>query len=408
MAALADSVYWSSFADNAIRGAPLAGGGYVDTLYELAQGYAALGPRGIAIDAAAGTIYWSNQGDNTIRCAPLAGGVDVKLYGPSGAVNLAGGLAIDHAAGRIYWANDADSMIRGGPLAGSAVANALYDAASGVKNPAAVAIDLAGGRIYWTNFGDNTIRRGNLAGGPVETLYGSSHGVNGPYGLALDAPGGRIYWTNLLDHTIRGAPLTIGGNVTVLYGAADGVSGPSGIAIDPPPAVFSIVVESGGSTLARLAGPLTSWVNKHWPGKRPPGRVYWADRDNNKICGAPLDGSGPVDVLYAGSDKGVYWPDFIAVLRAPVGAGLPTISGSPSVGQQLRCARGTWSRDLVGAALYHAPQSFRYQWALNGTDIAAATLSSYTPSAPGNYTCRVTATNPAGSASQTSAPVSVS
>src|SRR5712692_6009077 len=110
MASLADSVYWSNFADSAIRCAPLAGGGYVDTLYELFQG--AEGPRGVALYAAAGRIYWSNQGDNTIRCAPLAGGIDDRLYGPSGVVSLPGGVAIDPAAGQVYWANEVDNTIR--------------------------------------------------------------------------------------------------------------------------------------------------------------------------------------------------------------------------------------------------------------------------------------------------------
>jgi DNA-binding beta-propeller fold protein YncE len=321
-------------------------------------------------------------------------------------VSLPGGVAIDPVAERLYWANEVDDTIRGGALDGGGTANALYDAHSGVKGPGAVAIDPAGGRIYWTN-GDNTIRRGKLAGGsPVDTLYGSSHGVNGPIDLAIDVAGGRIYWTNSGDSTIRGAPLTIGGAPTVLYDSADGVRGPSGIAIDPPEPLFAID-ESGGSTLAQLVNPFMSWLNQHWPHRRPAGRVYWANHDDGKICGAPLDGSGPVDILYEGANRGVYWPNFVAVLQAPVGAGPPAISGTPVVGQQLRCSRGTWSRDLLGAALCRAPESFRFQWALNSTDIAGATLSSYTPAAPGNYSCRVTATNPAGSTAQTSASISV-
>ena len=57
---MADSVYWTNYADNAIRGAPLAGGGAVETLYELAQG--AVAPTGIAIYAAAGRVYWPTTG----------------------------------------------------------------------------------------------------------------------------------------------------------------------------------------------------------------------------------------------------------------------------------------------------------------------------------------------------------
>jgi PKD domain len=57
---------------------------------------------------------------------------------------------------------------------------------------------------------------------------------------------------------------------------------------------------------------------------------------------------------------------------------------------------------VLGASLYRAPQSFAYQWALNGADIPGASSGTYIPSSPGSYTCRVTATNQAGSSSQTS------
>jgi hypothetical protein len=377
-------------------------------LYESAQLQAAQGPRGLAIDGAAGLIYWCNQGDNTIRRAPLDGGDDETLHGPSGVVSLPGGVAVDRAARRIYWANEVDNTIRGGLFAGGGIANALYDTHNGVNQPGAVAIDPAAGRIYWTNGGDNTIRGGRLAGGgPVDTLYGPSDGVNGPVGVAIDHAARRIYWTNLLDHTILGAPLTIGGGVTSLYGPTDGVSGPSGVAVDPPELVFSIFIGSSESALSRWVSPVTNWLVEHWPGKRPIGRIYWANHDDNTICGAPLDGSGPVDTLYHGPDRGVYGPNFLAVLKAPVGTAPPAIWGNYSVGQLLRCSHGTWARDLPGSFLSRAPQSFRYQWTFNAADIAGATLSSYTPSAAGTYTCRVTATNQAGSTAQTSGPVSI-
>jgi DNA-binding beta-propeller fold protein YncE len=368
-----------------------------------------MGPRGVAIDAAAGRIYWSSQGDNAIRCAPLAGGSVVdRLYGPSGVVSLPGGVAIDPAAGgRIYWANEVDDTIRGAPLAGGGTANALYGAYNGVKSPGAVAIDPAAGRIYWTN-GDNTIRGAGLAGGSnPDTLYSSSQGVNGPSGLAIDPAAGRIYWSNFLDNTIRGAPLTVGGRVTTLYGQADGVHAPTGIAIDPPEPVFAILDESRGSALSRWVRPVMNWAAERWPGSRPAGRIYWANSGDNTIRGAPLDGGGPVDTLYDGPDHGVFGPNFVAVLRAPVGTGPPTISVAHTPGEPLRCSRGTWARDLLGAFLYRAPQSFRYQWARNGADIGGATLSHYMPNAPGSYTCRVTATNQAGSAAQTSAAVAI-
>jgi len=81
---------------------------------------------------------------------------------------------------------------------------------------------------------------------------------------------------------------------------------------------------------------------------------------------------------------------------------------SGPLGQRLSCSRGTWAADLLGSFVYHAPQSFAYQWRLNGTDIGGATAAQYSPNAPGSYTCRVTASNRAGSATQTSAAVTIS
>src|SRR6266508_3490043 len=318
---LADSVYWTSFADSAIRCAPLAGGGYVDTLYELAQGEPALGPRGVAIYSAAGRMYWANQGDNTIQGAPLAGGIVDKLYGPAQVVSLPGGVAVDPAAGRIYWANESDNTIRGAPLAGR-------------------------------------------------------------------------------------------GTADILYGPADGVSGPAGVAIDPTDRIISIIHQSRRSALARWFSPegrVINWLTNHgWLGRYPPGRIYWTNHNDNTIRGASLAGGGIVDILYSGSGRGVSWPQFLAVLRAPLGIGVPTISGGGSLGQLLRCSRGTWAAELLGSFLYRAPQSFRYQWALDGSDIGGATLTAYTPTTRGSYTCRVTATNQAGSTAQTSAAVAVS
>jgi DNA-binding beta-propeller fold protein YncE len=407
---LADSVYWTSFAGNAIRGAPLAGGGNVDTLYDLAQG--AAGPRGVAIDSAAGRIYWANQGDNRIRGAPLAGGMVDSLYGPGQVVGLPGGVAIDPAAGQIYWTNESDNTIRGAGLAGGGTANSLYDGpARGVNGPGALAIDPPAGRIYWTNFEDNTIRGAPLAGGGTASpLYGAADGVSHPIGVAIDSAAGRIYWANFLENTIRGAPLAGGGPVATLYGAADGVSGPIGVAIDPPAAI-PITLEPRPSTfsgwLGTAGGRVRNWL-LGWLGRSPAGRIYWANGGDNTIRGASLAGGGSVDTLYGGSGLGVNLPRFLALLRAPLGTGAPAISGGGQLGQPLSCSRGAWAADLAGSFLYRAPQSFTYQWILGGSDISGATLAAYTPTAPGSYTCRVTATNRAGSTAQTSAAVTVS
>jgi hypothetical protein len=149
-----------------------------------------------------------------------------------------------------------------------------------------------------------------------------------------------------------------------------------------------------------------------------------AHPSNNTIEAAPVAGGGTVDTLY-GSAQGVGGPAGLVLLRAPIASAPPTVgwqftltgggfggqffggSHSSALIQRLGCSRGTWAPDLLGSFLYRAPQSFAYQWRLNGTDIGGATSAQFNPTAPGDYSCRVTATNAAGSAVQTSAAFTV-
>ena len=85
----------------------------------------------------------------------------------------------------------------------------------------------------------------------------------------------------------------------------------------------------------------------------------------------------------------------------------PAISGGASLGDALSCSPGGWKSDLDGASLFRAPRTFAYAWQLDGSDIPDATTSSFTFTEPGDYTCRVTAANEAGSSSQTSAAFTV-
>ena len=429
---MADTVYWINTGDNTIRAAPLAGGGTVDTLYGSAQGVdLALG---IAINAPAGRIHWTNYGDSTIRGAPLAGGGTVDtLYDSGHGVTDPVKMAVDPAAGRLYWTGDyGNGEVRRAPIAGGGTVDTLYGPPQGVFAPTGVAIDPAGGRIYWSDSGYGTILGAPLAGGgTVNTLYGPAPGgawgppVYGPTGVAIDSAAGRIFWANYADGTLRGAPLSGSGSIDTLYGFAQGVRNPTAVAIDPTP--------SGPATIERV--PLGGWLkrapdwaedllSRFFPVRSSPGRIYWPNADDT-IRGASLAGGGTVDTLY-GSAQGVSSPSALALLRAPLGTGVPAISwslvlpndpfgglglgGSHSgpLDQRLSCSRGMWAPDLPGSFLYRAPQSFAYQWSLNGTDIGGATAAAYTPNSPGSYTCRVTATNRAGSATQTSAAVTVS
>jgi hypothetical protein len=260
--------------------------------------------------------------------------------------------------------------------------------------------------------------------------------------VAIEPAAGRIYWGNWdnssVNGMILGAPLAgaaAGGTPNTLYDTAGGVTMPTGVAIDPNPAEPAPVRLEVGDTERFAIG---RWLRDLFsPPSGSPARIYWSNGvvptmagrtpnpNNNTIQRAPLAGSGTFNTLY-GSAPGVSWPVALALLRAPVGAGAPTISftfvldegpfgdwhfgggHSGPLDQLLFCSPGTWAADLPGCHLYRAPQSFAYQWRRDGTDITGATAAEYKASAPGRYTCLVTATNQAGSAAQTSVPFTVS
>jgi DNA-binding beta-propeller fold protein YncE len=440
---VADSVYWisSAWSDLTIRRAPLSGGGTVDTLYSgAAQGVSM--PHGLAIDSAAGRIYWTNRDDNTIRRAPLSGGGTVEtLYtGPAQGVSEPAGIAVHPAGGRIYWASTADSTIRRAPLTPGGNVETLYAAAHGVNGPTGVTIDPVAARIYWGNVSDSTIRSapmvGSAGGGTVTTLYGVQD-VSVPWWVAIDPDAGRIYFTHWYafgDGRIRGAPLAGAGAVNTLYDSAHGVTYPGGIAIDPNPAEPALPrLETDRLELGEARRfSFASWLRDLIPHpSAPPARIYWgngattaANPINYTIQRAPVAGGGTVDTLY-GSAQGVGGPAGLALLRAPIPVAPPTVgwrftlSGGGFAGQyfggshsspliqRLGSSQGTWAPDLLGSFLYRVPQSFAYQWRLNGADIGGATSAQYNPTTPGDYSCRVTATNAAGSAVQTSAAFTV-
>jgi hypothetical protein len=253
--------------------------------------------------------------------------------------------------------------------------------------------------------------------------------------VAVDPAAGRIYWVDLDGSAnggaIRSAPLAGHGSIETLYDWDDEVRRPAGVAVDP-----TAVADAGPARLE--VGDTEAFAVGRWlrdvfsPPSSPPGRIYWSngpartgwtgntpDPEGDSIRGAPLTAGGAVDSLYDSGD-GVTIPLYLAVLRTPVGAGAPKISWSlmlPVGGghtgpldPQLSCSRGTWAADLPGSFLYRAPQtqSFAYQWRLNGTDIGGASASTYLPTGPGSYSCRVTATNAAGNATQTSAEMTIS
>jgi hypothetical protein len=370
VASATDRVYWGGYGGGAkVAFANLDGTGGADL---------STTPRpndetfGLGIDAAAGRIYWAEDSGNRISYADLdgSGGNDLNTTGAT--VNNPEGFAIDPAAGKVYWSNN------GG---GGAISFARLDGSGGGDlntsgaTPSVsegVAIDPPANRIYWANNSANKISYAKLdgSGGGTDLNTGGAT-INRPIGLALDTAGGRVYWAN-----------DIGGRIS--YANLDG---------------------SGGGDLS-TAGATTGTSAIGVAIDRGAGRIYWGNYAANKISFANLDGSGGGgDVNLTGAD--VNGPAMPVLLRAPATAGPPAITGATTPGSVLSCSQGSWEPDILGAFLFHVPQSFSYQWSLNGADIVGATASSYTTFASGEYRCKATASNAAGATAQTSAPQTI-
>jgi hypothetical protein len=350
-ASAADSVYWAAGGAGSVRVGNLDGSGSAANVIT-----GLTGPLAVAVNPAAGKIYASDN--NRIRVANLNGtGLSDLFTGV-----LAYNVAIDAVAGKIYFADSSGGKIQVGNLNGSGSPTTLF---SGEGDVHGVAIDPAAGKIYWASFASSSIRVGNINGtGSPTNLFSDA---NNPVDVAVDSAAGKIYWSDFN-----------GGAINV--GNANGTGSPS------------VLFPGGGS----------SWGVAIDPGA---GKIYWSDSSNGIIHAGDLNGTGSASSLFTGENG----PRTLSLLRSPVGAGTPLITGGSTIGSALVCSQGSWATDLVGAFLYRAPRSFTYQWSLAGAPIhgPASASSTYTPTAPGSYSCRVTATNQAGSTSQTSAPLTV-
>lgn len=87
---------------------------------------------------------------------------------------------------------------------------------------------------------------------------------------------------------------------------------------------------------------------------------------------------------------------------APVNVTPPAINGTAAAGQALACVPGAWTG---------APEpTYAHQWMRDGVAIAGATATGYTTTAADvgtSVTCRETASNVAGAADATSAPLAL-
>jgi DNA-binding beta-propeller fold protein YncE len=368
-----DSIYWTTpYNANKIYVAKLDGSSTAP-FQTLNTGAATiLEPWGLAIDPVAGKIYWSNYNfggaAKKISWANLDGSGGGDLNTGAATVNEPIGVTIDKGADRIYWANWGGNKISWANLDGTGGGD-LNTGTATVINPQGLALDKAAGKIYWANYGGNKISFAKLdnSGGGDLNIIGTT--VNQPWGVTIDSVAGKIFWGNFQTNALDFANLDgIGGAVLPTAGAAQN---------GPMPGVIDRATE----------------------------KIYWSNWNDGTIVFANVDGSGHGGTLYPNPAASSAMP---VVLKSPVGTTAPTITApSSTTPTTLSCSQGSWGADLAGESLFRAPRSFAYQWNLNGAPITGATSASLATGEAGSYTCSVTATNAAGSTTQTSALMGV-
>jgi DNA-binding beta-propeller fold protein YncE len=371
-------------------------------------------------------IYWGDQGAGKISFANLpTGGGGVVATG-SATVSDPNGVSIDAAANEIYWVNAAANSISRASLDGSGAGNLPIADPTLIDVPAAIAVDPPAGKLFWVNeqggaSGTGSIAEANLDGTDPQELVTGGATVNDPQGIAIDPADDKIFWTNVGTNTISFADLSntgFGGNLPIT-GTASPVNTPVGLAVDPvtrriywadavdPGHISSANLETGaGSSDIRTLGASPLNVPAGVAIDPAANRIYWADKHGGTISVANLAGgsfAGDLPITGASALN----PYFVALLEAPLAAGVPQVTGGSTAGSTLACSLGTWAPDLLGGFLYRAPHTYTYQWTFNGAEIIGATSSTYTATSGGAYACQVTAANHAGSASQMSAAFNV-
>lgn len=361
-AGAADRVYWANLNGGvpAVSFANLDGTGGGSDLDTGGAGSAS----GLALYPPGGKVFWGGTGFN-ISVANLDGSGGAGELDPGGQpVSSAQSVAVDPAAGRIYWSNSFMSQGIYFANLNSPGGGQVSTTGATVASPIGVVVDPAAGRIYWANAAPtNKISFASLDGSGGGDINTTGATVVNPQGVALDPGAGRIYWANVFGQKISFADLDgSGGGDLNTTGAT--VSNPAGVSIDAAA-----------------------------------GRIYWASVIGGKVSFARLDNSGGGDLNTMGATTS--FPNYPVLLKAPSGASAPEITSSE---RTLSCSQGGWSSDLVASFLYRAPSSFAYRWSRDGSEVPGTNVSSFSGQVAGHYTCGVTASNPAGSASQTSAP----
>jgi DNA-binding beta-propeller fold protein YncE len=339
------------------------------------------GPEGMAYDSATGRLYVATLGrglgdSGQVVFINVDGSGAGVFSVPGVPVEVPKGLALDPVTRIIYWNNTKSDTISWAKLDGSA-GGVLTTAGATVDSVVRMAIDPVAGRLYWGNSltsetsSISFANANNTGGGGNLDLTGATP-PESISGLAVDPVGGRLYLADQEAGALSYANLDgSGGGDIDLTGAF--VLEPYGLALDP--------------TLGKLY-----WGNYDQGSEEREGAIGFAN-----VGG----GGGGIDIATAPTAG----PQDPVILKGPTGASVPTVTRDAKLRSHLTCSQGTWAGDFSGSNVYRAPHTFAYQWAENGVPIPGATAATLDATKGGAYTCAVTASNQAGSASQTSAAI---
>lgn len=285
----------------------------------------------------------------------------------------------------VYWTGDYGVSARDVP-SGANFRNIVTRASVGYVKLEALA--LSGGYVYFSRWGGTangitSIGRAKLDGTELDLNF-ITGGFDWVRGLA--AQDGFLYIADESGGKIWRAPLA-GGAATVLVASAG--NSPTNVAVDGR---YVYWTPRFRNTIARAnidgSNPnldfitLTTAASQPWGVDVDGTHVYWSTLAGGKIGRANIDGTG-VDEAWATPGFGVTslnligGPARLAPIPAPTNTGIPTVSGTPGVGNQLTATAGTWAA---------TPAQVTYQWQVSADGTSNWGSATGTGNATSQYT----------------------
>ncbi len=318
---------------------------------------------------------------------------------PSGYTYLwkRGGSAISGATSSTYTLGNADAgneitctvtaTNTGGPASATSIAVDAIDVPANTALPAISGTPHVGQQL--------SCSQGTWSGGSISYTYQWKRG------------GSSISGATSSTYTLVGADAdnSITCTVTATNGAGSASATSNGVNAIGVPSNTALPAITGTPHVGQqLSCSNGSWDNTplsytyQW--KRGGSSIPGATSSTYTLVGADADNSITCMVRAindAGSDLAT--SSSVNAIGIPSNTALPAITGTPHVGQQLSCSKGSWD---------NTPTGYTYLWKRGGSSISGATSSTYTlvgADADNSITCKVGATNAAGSNSVTSSGV---